>query len=77
MTKLDKLAIAIDTAETIGLFDDCEAIAVLNMKDIPESYKFIQDYICYEYRVSVYDMRLIGKRSYLLHIHGVDKFQIF
>ena len=77
MTKLEKIAIAVDTAKVIGLFDDCEAIAVLNMKDIPESYKFIQDYICYDYRLSVYDMRLIGKRSYLVDIHGVDKFQIF
>lgn len=77
MTKLDKLSIAVNTAEVIGLFDDCEAIALLNMKDIPESYKFIQDYICHDYRVSVYDMNLIGKRSYLVHVHGVDKFQIF
>lgn len=77
MTKLDKLAIAVDTAEVIGIFEDCEAIAVLNMKDIPESYKFMQDYICFDHRASVYDMQLIGKRSYLVHIHGVDKFQIF
>ena len=34
MTKLDKLAIAVDTAEVIGIFEDCEAIAVLNMKEI-------------------------------------------
>lgn len=77
MTKLEKLSIAVNTAKIIGTFDDCEAIAVLNMKEIPESYKFIKDYICYEYRVSVYDMQLIGKRSYLVEIHGVDKFQIF
>lgn len=77
MTKLDKIAIAVNTAEVIGIFDDCEAIAVLNMKEIPESYKFMKDYICFDHRASVYDMQLIGKRSYLVHIHGVDKFQIF
>lgn len=76
MTNLEKLSIATDTAEIIGIFDNCEAIAVLNMKLIPEAYKFIQDYIVYDYRVSVYDMQLVGKRSYLIDIHGVSKFQI-
>lgn len=77
MTKLEKLSIMTDTAEVIGLFDDCEAIALLNIRAIPESWKFINDYIVYDYRVSVYDMQLIGKRSYLVEVHGVGRFQIF
>lgn len=77
MTNLDRLSIMTDTAEIIGLFDDCDAIAVLNIRNIPESYKFINDYIVYDYRVSVYDMQHIGRPSYLVDIHDVGKFQIF
>lgn len=77
MTNLDRLSIMTDTAEIIGLFDDCEAIAILNIRGIPESWKFMNDYIVYDYRVSIYDMQLVGKRSYLAEIHGVGRFQIF
>jgi hypothetical protein len=70
------LAIAATLAKDIELFRDCNAIAYISRDNIPESYTFIEDTIVGNYRISIYNMNLIGKSSYLMDIKYLGKFQI-
>jgi hypothetical protein len=75
MTNAQKLKIAIDSVNAIDTIENISGVAMINLRTIPESYEYLGDSIIGDYRVSVYDMKTIG-RSYVLHVHGVGMFQI-
>lgn len=75
MTNADKLKIAIDSASTIDTIENISGVAMIHLRTIPESYDYLGDAIIGNYRVSVYDMKTIG-RAYVLEVHGVGMFQI-
>lgn len=78
MTKLEKINQALIEISKLEMFDDCGAIATMhNNRSIPEHYKFIKDFITMTNRVSVYDMDMVGAKSYLVVIPGVGNFQVF
>lgn len=76
MTNINSVAIAATIAKDIDMLRNCNAVAYIERSDIPESYLFIEDTIIGNYRVSIYNMNLIGKPSYMLDIKYLGKFQI-
>jgi|LauGreDrversion4_2_1035121.scaffolds.fasta_scaffold285036_4 hypothetical protein len=75
MTNAQKLKTAIDSASAIDTIENISGVAMIHLRTIPESYDYLGDSIIGDYRVSVYDMKTIG-RSYVLDVHGVGMFQI-
>jgi hypothetical protein len=75
MTNIHKLSLAIDIAKDIDTLSECDMMAVSYRITIPASYVFIKDIIVHNYRVSIYDMNLIGKASFLLNIANLGMFQ--
>jgi hypothetical protein len=75
MTNAQKLKTAIDSAAAIETIENISGVAMIHLRTIPESYEYLGDSIIGDYRVSVYDMKTIG-RSYVLDVHGVGMFQI-
>jgi hypothetical protein len=75
MTNAEKLKIAIDSAVAIDTIENISGVAMIHLRSIPESYEYLGDSILSDYRVSVYDMKTIG-RAYVLDVHGVGMFQI-
>jgi hypothetical protein len=73
---INTLAIAATLAKDIELFRNCDTIASIYRNVVPESYIFIEDAIVSNYRISIYNMNLIGKASYLMDIKHLGKFQI-
>ena len=76
MSSINTLAIACTLAKDISMFSSCDTIATLRRDLVPESYTFVEDVIVAGYRISIYNMNLIGKPSYLLDIKHMGKFQI-
>ena len=75
MTNAQKLKTAIDSASAIDTIENISGVAIIHLRTIPESYEYLGDSIIGDYRISVYDMKTIG-RSYVLDVHGVGMFQI-
>lgn len=75
MTNTDKLSIALKSADVLDVIPSVSAVAIINSRQLPESYTFMKDVIIGDYRVSLYDMNTIGK-SYALEIHGLGLFQV-
>ena len=75
MTNTEKLSIALKSADILDVMPNVSAVAIINSKQLPESYTFMKDVIIGDYRVSLYDMNTIGK-SYALEIHGLGLFQV-
>lgn len=72
-TRLKEVAVIIDSMDEM---QNAEAVCIIHARSIPESYKHVRDVITHKYRVSIYDMKLIGKKSYMLQVHGLGMFQI-
>lgn len=78
MTKLEKIYQALIEIKKLDMFDNCSAIATMhNDRHIPEHYKFVKDYVTMSSRVSVYDMDMVGAKSYLVVIPNLGNFQVF
>lgn len=75
MTNAQKLKIAIDSAEAIDTIENISGVAMIHLRTIPEAYEYLGDGIVGDYRISVYDMKTIG-RAYVLEVHGVGMFQV-
>lgn len=75
MISMHQVAIAATLAKDIKMLRDCSAIATIHRDAIPESYTFIEDTIVAGYRVSIYNMNLVGK-SYMLDIKYLGKYQV-
>jgi hypothetical protein len=75
MTNAEKLKIAIDSAAAIDTIENISGIAMVHFRSIPEAYEYLGDGIIGDYRVSVYDMKTIG-RAYVLDVHGIGMFQV-
>lgn len=73
---INTLAIAATLAKDIELFRSCDTMASMYRDVIPESYTYIQDSVVNNYRISIYNMNLIGRTSYLVDIKHLGKFQI-
>lgn len=75
MNNITKLSLAISIAKDIDMLSNCDMMAISYRATIPSSYVFIKDIIVHHYRVSIYDMKLIGKPSFLLNISELGMFQ--
>lgn len=72
MSKIRKLAIAVNLLEHVDMFDNIDMVGMLYLKQIPESYKFIEDLLINNYRLSIY---MDGNR-YIVDIRHVGIFQL-
>ena len=72
MSKIRKLAIAVSLLEHVDMFDNIDMVGMLYLKQIPESYKFIEDLLINNYRLSIY---MDGNR-YIVDIRHVGIFQL-
>lgn len=75
MISMHKVAIAAALAKDIEMLRECSAIATIHRDILPESYTFIEDIIVAGYRVSIYNMNLVGK-SYMIDIKYLGKYQV-
>lgn len=75
MTSINNVAIAATIAKDIDILRNCSAIATIHRDTIPESYTFMEDVIVGNYRVSIYNMNLVGA-SYMLDIKYLGKYQV-
>jgi hypothetical protein len=73
---INTLAIAATLAKDIELFRNCDTMASIYRDVVPEAYTYIEDSVVNNYRISIYNMNLIGKTSYLMDIKHLGKFQI-
>lgn len=76
MTNLEKLYVAIQLLKEFPYTNGCEMIGSIHRDSIPESYSLKEEVIMHGYRLSVYDMGLIGKKSYFVDIKQLGYFQI-
>jgi len=72
MSKIRKLAIAVSLLEHVDMFDNIDMVGMLYLRQIPESYKFIEDLLINNYRLSIY---MDGNR-YIVDIRHVGIFQL-
>jgi hypothetical protein len=72
MSKIRKLSIAVSLLEHVDMFDNIDMVGMLYLKQIPESYKFIEDLLINNYRLSIY---MDGNR-YIVDIRHVGIFQL-
>ena len=75
MNSINKLSLAINIAKDIEMLSNCDMMAISHRPNIPSSYNYTGDIIVHNYRVSIYDMNLIGKPSFLLDIANLGMFQ--
>lgn len=54
MSKIRKLQIAVSLLEQVDMFDDIDMVGMLYFKQVPESYKFVEDLLITNYRMSIY-----------------------
>ena len=73
---MNNVAIAATIAKDIEMFRDCDMIAAIYRNVLPESYVPMENLIVSNYRVTIYDMNMIGKKSYLLSIKHLGDFQV-
>lgn len=76
MTTLNKLNTALSILKDIPYMDRCDMIGSVHRESIPESYSLKEEVIMQGYRLSVYDMGLVGKKSYFVDIKQLGYFQI-
>jgi len=76
MITLNKLSMAIDVLKDIPYMDKCDMIGAVYRESIPESYSLKEEIIMNGYRVAIYDMGTIGKKSYFVDIKQLGYFQI-
>lgn len=72
MPNIRKMQIAITLFEQVELFENADMIGILYHKEVPSSYKFIEDIIISNYRLSVYK----NDRQYMVDVRHVGLFQI-
>lgn len=76
MNRFHKIKLATEILNDIERFDYCTAIALINRDTIPESYQHIEDLVVANYRLSIYDMKMIGKPTYFVSIRHLGFFQV-
>ena len=76
MSKMNQLNIATSLANKIDRLKDCDVVGAMYRTSIPETYLEVETLIVENYRVTIYDMNLIGKASYLVDIAFVGQFQM-
>jgi len=76
MITLNKLSMAIDVLKDIPYMDKCDMIGAVYRESIPESYSLKEEIIMNAYRVAIYDMGTVGKKSYFVDIKQLGYFQI-
>lgn len=76
MTSINKLNTALSIVKDIPYMDRCDMIGSVQRESIPESYSLKEEVIMQGYRLSVYDMGLVGKKSYFVDIKQLGYFQI-
>lgn len=72
MSKIRKLQIAVSLLEQVDMFDDIDMVGMLYFKQVPESYKFVEDLLITNYRMSIYKD---GDR-FIVDIRHVGIFQL-
>jgi hypothetical protein len=76
MTNVKKLQIALDIIYDLPFLENANMIACIERKDIPESYTFIRRYVIKHQTMELYDMNLIGPKTYYAVIRNLGEFQI-
>ena len=72
MSNIRKLQIAVTLLEQVDLFDDVDMVGMLYFKEVPEAYKFIEDLLINNYRLSIYK----NGDKYVVYIRHVGIFQL-
>lgn len=76
MTNVKKMEIALDIVCEITMLENAKMIACIDRKVVPESYTFLTRYVIKNYTIEMYDMNLIGPKTYYIAIRNLGEFQI-
>ena len=76
MTNVKKLQIALDIIYDIPMLENAKMIAVTERNSLPESYTFIRRYVIKHQTMELYDMNMIGPKTYYANVRNLGEFQI-
>jgi hypothetical protein len=76
MTNVKKMQIALDIIYDIPMLENIKMIACIDRISIPESYTFIRRYVIKHQTMELYDMNMIGPKTYYAAIRNLGEFQI-
>lgn len=76
MNNVKKLQIALDIIYDIPMLENAKMIAVTERSAIPESYNLIRRYVIKHQTMELYDMNMVGPKTYYAVIRNIGEFQI-
>lgn len=76
MNNVKKLQIALDIIYDIPMLENAKMVAVTERNALPESYTFIRRYIIKNHTMELYDMNMVGPKTYLAVVRNLGEFQI-
>lgn len=76
MTNVKKMQIALDIIYDIPFLENAKMIACIERNHVPESYSLVRRYIIKHQTMELYDMNLIGPKTYYASIRNLGEFQI-
>lgn len=76
MSTMSKLHTAVMLLKEIPYLEKCDMVGMIHRSDVPDSYSLKEEMLFHGHRILVYDMGLIGKKSYFIDIKNVGFFQI-
>lgn len=76
MGTINKLHTALTLLKEIPYLERCDMIGMIHRDDVPESYSLKEEIVFHGHRVLIYDMGLVGKKSYFIDVRQLGFFQI-
>ena len=76
MTNVKKMQIALDIIYEITMLENAKMIACIEKREVPKSYTYLTRYVIKHQTMELYDMNLIGPKTYYVAIRNLGEFQI-
>jgi hypothetical protein len=76
MTNVKKMQIALDIIYDIPMLENAKMIACIDRISIPESYNLVRRYVIKHQTMELYDMNMVGPKTYYAVIRNLGEFQI-
>ena len=76
MTNVKKMQIALDIIYDIPFLENARMIACTERTALPESYSLVRRYVIKHQTMELYDMNMLGPKTYYAYIRNLGEFQI-
>jgi hypothetical protein len=76
MTNVKKLQIALDIIYDLPFLENAKMIAVTERTALPESYTLVRRYVIKHQTMELYDMNMVGPKTYYAVVRNLGEFQI-